>query len=237
MRGVRHREALRRLEGSRPERPSGTPREEHHDNRQTPDPHRRRRHGRHRRRGPHAAQGLLRRGGPRAVEHALLPAAVDPRRRRAGQSAVNRAHRGLGDAEEGDLDQERRLGRRPGQQHHHLRRRGDLRVRRAGGLPGYPTGLEPHRGSRGDAGHGRRLVELPVRPGPAHLGFHPLHAVGHGGVHDAVGADQVRRRAAEDCLPGVRPLAKRGCAQRHRRAPRGADAADLRDPGDRRQPR
>ena len=40
-------------------------------------------------------------------------------------------------------------GRRPGQQHGHLRRRGDLRLRRARGLPRHPARLEPHRGTRG----------------------------------------------------------------------------------------
>ena len=53
----------------------------------------------------------------------------------------------------------------------------------------------------------------------------------------AVRADQVRRRAAEDRLPGSRLLAKAGRAQRHRRPPRRADTAAVRHPGDRRQPR
>ena len=45
----------------------------------------RRRNRRHHRRGAPAAQGLHRRRGHRAVEHALLPAAVDPRRWRTGR--------------------------------------------------------------------------------------------------------------------------------------------------------
>ena len=126
---------------------------------------------------------------------------------------------------------------RPGQQHGHLRRRGDLRLRRAGGLPGHPARLEPHRRARGRPRPRRGVVELPVRPRPAHLGLHPQHAVGHRGVHHAVRADQVRRRAAEDRLPGKRLLAKAGRAQRHRRPPRRADTAAVRHPGDRRQPR
>ena len=66
-----------------PERQRG---DEHHDHHgQTPDPHRRRRNGRHHRRGPPAAQGLHRRRRHRAVEQALLPTAVDPRRRRTGE--------------------------------------------------------------------------------------------------------------------------------------------------------
>ena len=76
--------------------------------------------------------------------------------------------------------------------------------------PGIQLDWNRTDGARGHARQGRRLVELPVRPGPAHLGLHPLHAVGHCGVHDAVRADQVRRRAAEDRLPGLRPLAKEG---------------------------
>ena len=92
-------------------------------------------------------------------------------------------------------------------------------------------GLEDALGMR------RGVVELPIRPRTAHLGLHPQYAFGHRGIHDAVRADQVRRRAPEDRLPGQRLLAKAGRAQRHRRPPRRADTAALRHPGDRRQPR
>ena len=118
------------------------------------------------------------------------------------KASTTAAHRILGDAHAGHLDQEVRVGLRPGQQHGHLRRRGDLRLRRAGGLPGHPARLEPHRGTRGRPRPRRGVVELPVRPRPTHLGLHPQHAIGHRGVHHAVRADQVRRRAAEDRLPG-----------------------------------
>ena len=127
-------------------------------------------------------------------------------------------------------------GVRPGQQHGHLRRRGDLCLRRAGGLSGHPARLEPHRGARGRPRPRRGVVELPVRPRPTYLGLHPQHAIGHRGVQHAVRADQVRRRAAEDRLPGSRLLAKAGRARRHRRPPRRADTAAVRHPGDRRQP-
>ena len=75
-------------EASRPERLSGHRKEKHHDHRQAPDSRRRRRHGRHHGRGPRAAQGLHRRRGHRAVEHALLPTAVDPCGRRPGQASM-----------------------------------------------------------------------------------------------------------------------------------------------------
>ena len=103
--------------------------------------------------------------------------------------------------------------------------------------PGHPARLEPHRGARGRARPRRGVVELPVRPRPTHLGLHPQHAIGHRGVHHAVRADQVRRRAAEDRLPGQRLLAKTGRAQRHRRPSRRADTAAVRHSGDRRHPR
>ena len=92
---------------------------------------------------------------------------------------------------------------RSGQQHGHLRRRGNLRLRRARRLSRHPARLESHRRTRGGPGPRRGVVELPVRPRAAHLGLHPQPAVGHRGVHGALRCDQVRRRPAEDRLPGV----------------------------------
>src|ERR1039457_6980683 len=51
---------------------------------------------------------------PRALGQPLLPAAVDPRRRRAGTAARLGAAAGHGHAEGGDLDPGRRGGRGPG---------------------------------------------------------------------------------------------------------------------------
>ena len=112
------------------------------------------------------------------------------------------------------------------------------RVRRARRLPGHPArlGSAPRdcRGARPRRGVDRTTGSTSR---PRTWDFIRNTAIGHRGVHHAVRADQVRRRAAEDRLPGRRLLAKAGRAQRHRRPPRRADTAAVRDPGDRRQPR
>ena len=96
-------------------------------------------------------KGHRRRRRHRAVERALLPTAVDPRRRRSGEGVDDPTVRGLGDAQGCDMDQERCHGRRPRKQHGHLLRRGGLRVRRARGLSRHSTRLESHRGTAGCA--------------------------------------------------------------------------------------
>ena len=146
--------------------------------------------------------------------------------------------RSLGDAQGGDLDQERR------------QRPSTPTTTRSPAPTGRPTSTTcsssaPVSSSTGTAPRdceealGRDGVSSNYRfdLAPRTWDFIRNTAVGHRGVHHAVRADQVRRRAAEDRLPGVRLLAKAGRAQRHRRPPRRADAAALRHPGDRRQPR
>jgi len=66
----------------------------------------------------------------------------------------------------------------------------------------WPARLRPTARTGRDAGPARRLQQLPVRPGPAHLAVHPRPAGRHRPVHDAAQAGQVRRRPAEDRLPG-----------------------------------
>ncbi len=57
-------------------------------------------------------------------------------------------------------------------------------------------------GSAETLGHGGGFEQLPVRPGPEDVGDDPGDEERHGGVHHAVGPDQMRRRTAEDRLPG-----------------------------------
>ena len=59
-------------------------------------------------------------------------------------------------------------------------------------------------------GRERGVQQLPVRPHPADLGIHQGPARRHRDLHHARRADQVRRRPAEDRLPGRRLVAQPG---------------------------
>ncbi len=200
-------------------------------------PHHRRRYRRHHRGGATAAQGYTDVAVMEPSDKHYYQAMWTLVGGGQAKAALHRAVRGLGDAQEGDLDSQggrRGRSRRPTPSPARTARptRYDVLVVCPGIQLDWDKTEGLHRGARPQRG----VVELSLRPGAADMGLHPRNPQRLSGVHDAVRSDEVRRCAAEDRLPGQRLLAQAGCAEQHRRAPGGADPADLRHPGDRRQP-
>ena len=152
----------------------------------------------------------------------LLPAGLDPRRRRRLQPQPDGTPNGAGDAAPGAVDPGRCGGLRTGAQSGGAGRRGAGRLSRPRRRPGHRAKLGRHRGPARHARPQRRDLELHVRDGALHLRARAVAARRTGPVHPTADADQVRGRAAEGDVSLVRSLASQRHTQGHRgRVPYG----------------
>ncbi|CAK7286161.1 hypothetical protein SGPA1_40421 [Streptomyces misionensis JCM 4497] len=178
------------------------------DHRPAPRRRHRRRQRRHQRRRPSAPRRRPGRHTRRTLRQPLVPAPVDPGRRRPGIPAQHPPRRGRGHTGRRALDTPARPRRRPRRAHGHPLRGRGTRLRVPGHGPRAATGLGRRARSRGGGGPRPGVQQLRTGVRPAHLGPDQEHALRHGRLHPPGLPAEVRRGATEDRLPGGRPLAQ-----------------------------